>query len=147
MIRTFTMEDYDEVYQLWKNTPGVGLRNMDDSKEGIERYVNRNPDTSFVAVEDERIVGVVLGGHDGRRGFLYHACVEEAYRKKAIGKELVEHVIESIKKENITRFDLVCFTDNSTGNSFWDRLGWNKRSDLNFYTLCVEECSVDELSS
>lgn len=139
MIRTFTMEDYDEVYQLWKNTPGVGLRSMDDSREGIERYINRNPYTSFVAVEDERIVGVVLGGHDGRRGFLYHACVEEAYRKRAIGKQLVEHVIEAIKRENITRFDLVCFTTNSAGNAFWDSVGWTKRSDLNFYTLCVDE--------
>lgn len=141
MIRNFTIEDYDEVYQLWKKTPGVGLRNLDDSSEGIVRFIRRNPATSFVAEEDGRIIGVALSGHDGRRGFLYHVCVDEAHRRRSLGKQLIDHVMEAMKAEKITRLALVCFADNETGNGFWGRLGWAKRSEMNYYTLSLSEIS------
>jgi ribosomal protein S18 acetylase RimI-like enzyme len=133
------MKDYDEVYQLWKKTPGVGLRNLDDSREGIARFVRRNPTTNFVAVEDGGIIGVALSGHDGRRGFLYHTCIAEAHRRRSVGKQLIEQVMEAMKNENITRLALVCFTKNEIGNGFWEKLGWTRRNDLHYYTLSLDK--------
>lgn len=133
------MSDYESVYQLWQNTSGVGLRSIDDSREGIERFVRRNPRTNFVAEEDGRIIGAVLSGHDGRRGNIYHLCVADSHRRKGIGKQLVDKVIEAMKDEKITALSLVCFTDNETGNNFWSKLGWIKRPDLISYRLYLNE--------
>jgi ribosomal protein S18 acetylase RimI-like enzyme len=142
MIRLFTIDDYDEVYTLWKNTPGVGLRSMDDSREGIGRFLIRNPSTNFAAVEDNHIVGVVLGGQDGRRGYIYHLCVEEAYRRRSIGKQLMESVSRAMIEEKITKLGLVCFTENQKGNDFWNSLGWELRPDLNYYTISMDEHNI-----
>ncbi len=142
MIRSFTIKDYDEVYQLWKSTPGVGLRTMDDSKEGIQRFLGRNPTTNFVAEEEGQIIGVVLGGHDGRRGYIYHTCVEESYRRRSIGSELLERMIKAMKDERITKLGLVCFAENSGGNEFWRGLGWEQRSDLNYYTISIDDTNI-----
>lgn len=139
MIRLFTIDDYEEVYQLWKSTPGVGLRTMDDSREGIERFLKRNPSTNFVAEEDGHIIGVVLGGHDGRRGYIYHTCVAETYRRRSIGRQLMERITEAMKDERITKLGLVCFAENNKGNEFWSGLGYEHRSDLNYYTISINE--------
>ncbi len=139
MIRLFTMKDYDEVYQLWKRTPGVGLRKVDDSIEGIEKFLKRNPVTNFVAEEDNHIVGVIFSGHDGRRGYIYHACIDENYRRRSIGRKLMERITESMKDEGITKLGLVCFTENKKGNEFWSGLGYECRSDLNYYTISINE--------
>ena len=139
MIRQFTMKDYDEVFELWKTTPGVGLRSMDDSREGIEQFLRRNPTTNFVAVEDGRIVGVILGGHDGRRGAIYHACVREVYRRRNIAAKMMDCLIEAMKKENINRIALVCFQNNEAGNHFWSAYGFQKREDLNYYAYIINE--------
>lgn len=139
MIRLFTMNDYDEVYQLWKSIPGVGLRSIDDSGAGIEQFVRRNPTTNFVSVEDGRIVGSALSGHDGRRGYLYHVSVDESYRHRAIARQLIEHIMEAMKKENITKLALVCYSSNANGNAFWNSLGWEIREDLNYYTISIND--------
>ncbi len=139
MIRLLTENDYDEVYQLWNGTPGIGLRSMDDSKESIKRFIKRNPTTNFVAVENDQIVGTVLAGHDGRRGYLYHACVEEGHRQRSIGRMLIEQVIQAMKAENITKIALVCFLKNDLGNKFWSLLGWTKREDLEYYNLSIDD--------
>jgi ribosomal protein S18 acetylase RimI-like enzyme len=133
------MNDYDAVYQLWKMTPGVGLRSMDDSREGIEQFLRRNPTTNFVTEEEGQIIAAALSGHDGRRGYLYHVCVAEGNRRRRTGRQLVEQVIEAMKAEKITRLALVCFTDNETGNRFWSRLGWTYRPNLNYYTIGINE--------
>lgn len=138
MIRLFTVNDYNEVYQLWKKTPGVGLRSMDDSEESITRFIKRNPTTNFVAIENDQIVGTALSGHDGRRGYLYHTCVDELHRQKSIGRKLVNYVIEAMKVEEITKLSLVCFTKNDAGNEFWNSLGWTKRLDLNYYNFTLD---------
>lgn len=139
MIRLLTIDDYEPIYQLWKRTPGVGLRTLDDSREGILRFLVRNPGTNFVAEEDGHIIGVVLGGHDGRRGYIYHTCVDEAYRRRSIGRELMDRLIDAMKEERITKLGLVCFAENNQGNEFWSELGWEHRSDLNYYTISITE--------
>lgn len=91
-IRKMSIDDYEDVYALWTSCKGMGLNNLDDSKEGIERFLLRNPETCFVAEENKKIVGVILSGNDGRRGYIYHTSVNPKYRKQGIGKSLVAAV-------------------------------------------------------
>ena len=142
MIRAMTIEDYDEVYHLWKKIRGFGIRSVDDSREGIARFLRRNPTTSVVAVEDGRIVGSILCGHDGRRGCFYHVCVEEAYRRHGIGKAMVVRAMEALKAEEINKVCLIPFTQNDIGNAFWNRIGWTRRLDLNYYDFTLNEANI-----
>lgn len=142
MIRTMTINDYEEVYQLWKKIHGFGIRSIDDSKEGIERFLRRNPTTSIVAEQDGRIVGAILCGHDGRRGCFYHVCVAEEYRRCGIGKAMVVRAMEELQKEKINKVSLIAFTQNDIGNAFWNTIGWTKREDLNYYDFTLNEDNI-----
>lgn len=86
MIRAMTLNDYEKVHDLWMKIKGFAIRSIDDSKEGVERFLNRNPGISVVAEEDGKIIGAILCGHDGRRGCMYHVCVDPDYRLKALAK-------------------------------------------------------------
>ena len=136
MLRVMTIDDYDQVYALWKQIHGFGIRSVDDSREGIDRFLKRNPTTSVVAVDDDKIVGAILCGHDGRRGCLYHVCVDENYRMRGIGKSM------ALKKEKINKVSLIAFTKNDIGNAFWNEIGWTKRMDLNYYDFTLNEANI-----
>lgn len=129
-IRVMTIGDYDSVYDLWINTPGMGLNLTDDSREGIEKYLRRNPTTCFVASCDGKTVGVIMSGHDGRRGFIHHTAVLPEYRNRGIAKALVENAMEALEKEGINKAALVVFERNELGNGFWEKIGFTKRDDL-----------------
>ena len=88
-IRAMTIDDYEEVYALWMSIKGFAMRSLDDSRDGVARFLKRNPDASVVAVADGKVVGSILCGYDGRRGCLYHVCVREDYRRQGIGKAMV----------------------------------------------------------
>lgn len=133
-IRTMSIGDYEKVYKLWTNTAGIGMRSIDDSKAGIGKFLERNPATSFVASVDGNIVGAILCGHDGRRGYIYHTAVDINYRKQGIGRKLVETVYKALNAEGITKAGLVVFKNNDIGNSFWKSIGWEERADLNYYS-------------
>lgn len=128
--RTMTPADYDGVYHLWIHTPGMGLNTTDDSREGIEKYLKRNPTTSFVALDGERIIGVIMAGHDGRRGFIHHTAVLPDYRGQGIARELVTHAMDALEAEGIHKVALVAFARNEIGNGFWETIGFEKREDL-----------------
>lgn len=142
MIRVMTIDDYDGVNKLWHTIQGFALRSMDDSREGIERFLKRNPSTSVVAIEDDRIVGAILCGHDGRRGCLYHVCVDPSYRLKGIGKSMVVYCMNALKEEKINKVSLIAFTKNDIGNAFWKQIGWTKREDLNYYDFTLNESNI-----
>lgn len=129
-IKKMTINDYDEVYKLWINTPGMGLNNIDDSREGIERYLKRNPDTCFIAKKKNKIVGVILSGHDGRRGYIHHTAVAVTERREGIGKALLNRVLNALEKEGINKVALVAFSKNEIGNQFWEKNGFIVRDDL-----------------
>lgn len=141
-IRTMTIEDYDGVYELWMTIKGFGIRSIDDSRIGVERFLKRNPTTSVVAEEDGKIVGSILCGHDGRRGCLYHVCVHEKYRRHGIGKAMVVRAMEQLRKEQISKVSLIAFTENDIGNAFWNEIGWTKRNDLNYYEFTLNEANI-----
>ena len=142
MIRTMTIEDYEEVHTLWLSIRGFGIRSIDDAREGVERFLKRNPDTSVVAVEDGKIVGSILCGHDGRRGCFYHVCVHESYRKRGIGKAMAVAAMEALRREHINKVSLIAFKKNEVGNSFWKGVGWTFREDLNYYDFTLNEENI-----
>ena len=138
-IRTMTAEDYDAVYQLWLGIHGFAMRSVDDSREGIGRFLQRNPQMSVVAEMDGRIVGSILCGHDGRRGCFYHVCVAEAYRNHGIGKAMATECMQRLKAEQISKVSLMAFRDNALGNAFWHEEGWTLRDDTNTYDFVLNE--------
>ena len=142
MVRVMRVEDYDQIYKLWSQIKGFGIRSIDDSREGIERFLKRNPTTSVVSEEDGKIVGAILCGHDGRRGCFYHVCVDEAYRMRGIGKAMVVFAMEALKEEKINKVSLIAFTKNDMGNAFWNEIGWTKREDLNYYDFTLNEENI-----
>lgn len=142
MIRTMTIEDYAGVYALWMKIRGFGMRSVDDSQEGVARFLKRNPGSSVVAEEDGKIVGSILCGHDGRRGCLYHVCVDVEYRRRGIGKAMVVQAMQALKKEQISKVTLIAFTKNDIGNAFWNTIGWTKREDLNYYDFVLNEKNI-----
>ena len=142
MVRIMTIEDYEGVCALWKKIKGFGIRSIDDSKEGVARFLKRNPTTSVVAEKDGRIVGSILCGHDGRRGCLYHVCVDEDYRRHGIGKRMVVFAMKALKEEKINKVSLIAFTENDIGNAFWNTIGWTERLDLNYYDFTLNEENI-----
>ena len=115
VIRTMTIEDYTGVRNLWMSIKGFAIRSVDDSREGVELFLKRNPSTSVVAELDGCIVGAILCGHDGRRGCLYHVCVAKEHRMHGIGKAMVVKAMEALKAERINKVSLIAFTSNDIG--------------------------------
>ena len=118
-FRIMNIYDYEKVYALWMSCRNMGFNNLDDSWEGIDKYLKRNPSTCFVAVEGDSIVGVILSGHDGRRGFIHHLAVSEACRRHGIASGLVRHALDALKAEGINKAALLVFNYNEAGNAFW----------------------------
>ncbi|MDR0598258.1 MAG: GNAT family N-acetyltransferase [Treponema sp.] len=129
-IRFLTIEDYDDAYSLWKTSPGIGLKTLDDSETGIRKYLERNPLTCFAAEENGELVGVILGGHDGRRGYIYHIAVKPDYRNWGIGRALLEAVEKALILEGINKVALISFKTNVGGNRFLKACGYPIRDDV-----------------
>lgn len=142
-IRVMTEADYGEVYRLWMSIKGFGIRSIDDSREGVERFLRRNPTSSMVAEAGGRIVGAILCGHDGRRGCLYHVCVNPQYRRRGIGKAMVVFCMDALKEEQINKVSLIAFTKNDIGNAFWHSVGWKQREDLNYYDFVLNSENIE----
>lgn len=139
MIRVMSTDDYSCLFSLWKNTPNMGLRSLDDSQEGISLFLKRNPNTSFVAYEDNRLVGAVLCGQDGRRGYIYHTVVLPEYRERGIASALVEAAVNALREEGITRVCLNVMETNEQGKAFWTNRGWEKKDFLGFYSKSITD--------
>ena len=129
-IRTMTLADYDDVYALWLSCKGMGLNNLDESKDGIARFLERNPETCFVALDGEKLIGVIMAGHDGRRGYIYHTAVAPEHRRRGIAKQLVEASLNALKSFGISKVALLVFERNKEGNEFWEKLGFFTRDDV-----------------
>ena len=117
----------------------MGFNNLDDTREGIGKYLKRNPNTSFVAEQGEEIVGVILSGHDGRRGFIHHMAVAESCRRQGIAAELVGRALSALRSEGINKVALVAFARNEAGNAFWESQGFTVRDDLTYRNKALAE--------
>ena len=138
-IRKMNISDYEKVYAIWISCKGMGLNNLDDSREGIERFLLRNPETCFVAEADETVVGVIMSGHDGRRGYIYHTAVLPEYRNRGIAAKLVENAMSAMKNAGINKVALVVFDRNEGGNAFWEKMGFAVREDLVYRNKSIAE--------
>lgn len=141
-IRVMKPEDYEAVYELWCSIKGLGIRSIDDSKDNITKFINRNPSTSFVAEYENAVIGTLMCGHDGRRACFYHVCVSENFRKKGIATKMAEAALNALKKEGINKVNLMAFENNVMGNRFWHDLGWKVRDDVNLYEYNLNEDNV-----
>lgn len=138
-IRKMRIEDYENVHRLWMSTPGMGLNDVDDSEAGIGRFLMRNPNTCFIAVNGDEVAGVILSGHDGRRGYIYHTAVAASERNRGIGSALVQKAMDALKSDGISKAALVVFDRNETGNKFWENRGFTVRNDLVYRNKAVKE--------
>ncbi|MBQ8927909.1 MAG: GNAT family N-acetyltransferase [Oscillospiraceae bacterium] len=138
-IRRMTPEDYDAIHALWMSCPGMGLNSLDDSRDGIGRFLERNPDTCFVAVEARHIIGAILAGNDGRRGYLYHTAVHPSMQGRGIGKALVGAAMTALHALGIHKTALVVFSGNAQGNAFWEKMGFTVRADLVYRNRALDE--------
>ena len=136
IIRALTIADYEAVRRLWQDTEGVGL-NESDSRENIALFLARNPGLSRVAVDGTKIVGAVLCGHDGRRGYLHHLAVARTHRKLGLGRQLVEFCLADLARQGISKCNIFLFAENVAGEAFWKHNGWNKRADLQVMQKCL----------
>lgn len=139
-IRLFRAADYDAVFRLWKRSEGVGLSES-DRREGVVAYLRRNPGLSFVATKGGRIVGAVLCGHDGRRGYLQHLAVAKRYRGRGIGRRLVEACLAKLRAAGFLKCNIFVFSTNVEGLQFWRRRGWKSRPDLRLMQVMLREPS------
>jgi len=136
-IRPFTMADYPAAYALWQETEGIRLSSADEP-EAIARYLQRNPGLSFVAYHEHQLVGAVLCGHDGRRGFLHHLAVARPYRGHGVGRALVEHALHALAECSIAKCHLFVLQHNQQAVQFWRHLGWIERVELIVFSKVLE---------
>ncbi len=137
MVREMLVTDYDRMYELWDKTPGVGLSSA-DTRQNIHNFLVRNPGCSFIAEIENRLIGTVMSGHDGRRGYIYHLTIDEEYRRQGLAKTLIVKSLESLKEIGIQKCHLFVFRDNYVGNSFWEGIGWTRRDELYIFSKELE---------
>ncbi len=138
-IKTMTADDYDAVYSLWTACKGMGLNNLDDSRDGISRFLDRNPETCFVAVNGEKVIGAIIAGHDGRRGYIYHTAVSPEHRRKGVAKQLVDAALNALKNQGIKKIALLVFERNTDGNAFWEKVGFTAREDVVYRNRAIAD--------
>ena len=128
-INAMTMADYDDVLALWKASEGVGLSEA-DSPAGIARFLERNPGLAFTARTGGQVVGAVLCGDDGRRGYLHHLAVAAAFRRQGLGQELVERCLDALRRRGVRKCHIFVYAANTEGMRFWERIAYKARKDL-----------------
>ncbi len=138
-IRIMKISDYEQVYNMWLSCVGMGFNNVDDSKEGIEKFLKRNPTSCFVAIEDNIVVGAVITGNDGRRGYIYHLAVNPKYRNKGFGTALVNDAMKALEDLGINKVALLTFKRNKVANAFWEKQGFTTRDDINYRNKQIKE--------
>lgn len=144
ILRLMTPEDYPALFAVWNSVPGFnrGLRSLDDSEAGIQKYLKRNPSTCFVAEIAGEIIGGILAGHDGRRGYIYHAVVLPEHQGKGVGKQLTDAACDALRAEGIHRAGMLVYAGNQQGNAFWESQGWQTRPDLNYRNKSLNEDNI-----
>jgi len=137
-VRCFSIGDYDAVLALWRRTEGVGL-NESDTRRAIAVFLRRNLRFSFVAEKDGRIIGAVLCGHDGRRGYLHHLAVDRPHRKCGIGRQLVTAGLAKLRRVGIQKCNIFIFANNAAGMKFWSHTGWKLRTELRVMQIRLDD--------
>jgi len=136
-ISPFRIEFYDQVFALWQQCEGIGLSEA-DAREHIQTYLERNPGMSFIATSGNAVIGAVLCGHDGRRGFIHHLAVHSAYRRQGLARQLIERCLAELAEVGIQKCHIFILNTNSQGIEFWRRTGWFLRTDISLMSKNIE---------
>ena len=136
-LSQFTIDLYDEVNSLWQQCDGIGLSDA-DSRDNIRAYLNRNPGMSFVARDNGTIVGAILSGHDGRRGYIHHLAVSAHYRRQGLDFRLVEKSLSVLQAAGIRKCHIFIFNNNASGIEFWKDIGWTQRANISVISKIIE---------
>lgn len=137
--------DYDAALALWQRCAGMGLSDADE-RIPLNHFLERNPGLNFVALDGESVIGTVLCGSDGRRGYLYHLAIDPLYRRRGIGTELVSAVFNALHSIDIHKCHIMVYATNDTGLAFWEQDGWVRRPEIVLMSKnvepggCVEGC-------
>jgi ribosomal protein S18 acetylase RimI-like enzyme len=123
VIRSMTLEDYDEVLLLWQNTEWISLSDT-DAREPMKLFLNRNPGLSLVVRDGDGLIGAILCSHDGRRGYLHHLAVDKRYRRQGIGSDLVQRCLAALAREGIVKCNIYFLEENEAGMAFWEHNGF-----------------------
>lgn len=137
-ISPMSISDHAAAMALWQSTPGIGLSAADDAA-AMQSYLERNPGLSHCAWANELLIGTVLAGHDGRRGYLHHLCVRDDFRHRGLGRQLIERALEVLDVLGLEKAHAFLFTNNETGRRFWDRVGWTWRTDIGVVSITIPE--------
>lgn len=141
-IRVMKKRDWKKCLELWQNIPEMGLNSIDDTKEGIVRFLRRNSKTCFVAETDGIFAGTIIAGHDGRRGYIYHTAVLPQFRRHGIATALLQAATGALKKQGIAKVAMLVFSDNGSGNAFWENHGFTKRSDITYRNKVISDAEM-----
>jgi putative acetyltransferase len=136
-ITTFGIDSYDNVLALWQQCEGIGLSDA-DSRESIQAYLNRNPEMSFVATTGGKVIGSILAGHDGRRGYIHHLAVHPSCRRQGLGRTLVARATCTLRSAGIQKVHIFIFNRNADGIAFWESVGWTPRNDIGVISKTIE---------
>lgn len=131
--REMELSDYEEVISLWRESEGVKLRDA-DSLDGIDKYLKRNPGLSFVAENNNEIIGTIMSGHDGKRGYIQHLAVKPSLRKSGIATELLSNCVSALRSEGIIKSHIHILSNNELGKNYWSNRGWKRRTDIDVYS-------------
>jgi len=134
VLREMDISDYQQVMSLWSETEGMQLREA-DSEENIGKYLERNPNLSFVAVEGEQIVGAILVGTDGRRGYIQHLAVSKACRGQGLGAKLISNAVDALSSIGIAKTHLFVINDNLNAQAFYENIGWHPRDEIRMFSF------------
>ena len=137
-VAAFTIDAYEKVYSLWEACDGIGLSSA-DSRTSIQMYLERNPGFSLLAYDGHTVVGTILCGHDGRRGYIHHLAVRADYRRQGIGRLLVAKSVEALEASGIKKCHLFIYHDNTSGIEFWENIGWTFRQDIGVVSKIIEK--------
>ncbi|MDV5168626.1 GNAT family N-acetyltransferase [Photobacterium rosenbergii] len=133
LIREMEISDYPQVIKLWSGTEAMLLRDA-DSQQNIAKYLGRNPGLSFVAVDDANVIGAILVGTDGRRGYIQHIAVSTRYRGQGIGARLISSAVNALEKQGIAKTHLFVANDNLDAQVFYEKLGWFPRDEVRMFS-------------
>jgi N-acetylglutamate synthase len=136
-VTPFSIDSYEDVLALWRQCEGIGLSDA-DSRESIQTYLNRNPGMSFVALADGKVVGSILAGHDGRRGYIHHLAVHPSCRRHGLGRALVAQATCALLSAGIQKAHIFIFNSNAEGIAFWESVGWSPRGDIGVISKTIQ---------
>ena len=127
-IELFTMRYYHEIIDLWKRSR-IDVSSS-DTRDEIARMLKRNPDFFLIGKENEKVITVVMGAFDGRRGYVHHLAIDPDYQKKKYGRMMMDELIEKFHKKKVHKIHLFIEKDNKKVVDFYRKLGWEVRDDL-----------------